>query len=161
MSTRVKTGLGTGLGKGGDAWQAIEADTIAAILQRCRTIAVVGLSPDPGRVSFAVSRYMQANGYRIVPVNPNAGRVLGELCYPSLSEAAQHESIDLVNCFRRSEEIAAIADEAIAVGAKAVWMQLGVVNDVAAGKLRAAGLQVVQDRCLMIEHRLAKARSLL
>ena len=161
MSTRVKTGLGTGLGKGGDAWQAIEADTIAAILQRCRTIAVVGLSPDPGRVSFAVSRTMQAAGYRIVPVNPNAGRVLGERCYPSLSEAAQHESIDLVNCFRRSEEIAAIADEAIAVGAKAVWMQLGVVNDVAAGKLRAAGLQVVQDRCLMIEHRLAKARSLL
>ena len=138
-----------------------EADTFAAIraiVQHCRTIAVVGLSPDPGRASFGVARHMQAAGYRIVPVNPNATSVLGERCYPSLGEAARHESIDLVNCFRRSEEIAALADEAIAVGAKAVWMQLGVVDHAAADKLRTAGLQVVQDRCLMIEHRLAKAR---
>ena len=143
---------------------ASEADAqaaITAIFQHCRTIAVVGLSPDPSRASFGVSRYMQAAGYRIVPVNPNAASVLGERCYPTLSEAARHETIELVNCFRRSEEIAAIADEAMAIGAKSLWMQLGVVNDAAAGKLRAAGLQVVQDRCLMIEHRLAKARGLL
>lgn len=143
---------------------ASEADTLAVmatILQHCRTIAVVGLSPDASRASFGVSHYMQAAGYRIVPVNPNAASVLGERCYPSLSEAARHETIDLVNCFRRSEEIAALADEAMAIGAKAVWMQLGVVDEAAANKLRAAGLQVVQDRCLMIEHRLAKARGLL
>lgn len=143
---------------------ASEADAqaaITAILQHCRTIAVVGLSPDPSRASFGVSRYMQAAGYRIVPVNPNAASVLGERCYPTLSEAARHETIELVNCFRRSEQIAAIADEAMAIGAKSLWMQLGVVNDPAADKLRASGLQVVQDRCLMIEHRLAKARGLL
>jgi uncharacterized protein len=138
-----------------------EGDTILAILQRCRTIAVVGLSPNPARASFDVSRAMQAAGYRIVPVNPNADRVLGEQCYPSLREAAQHEKIDLVNCFRRSEEIGAIADEAIAIGAQALWMQLGVANNAAADKLRAAGVLVVQDRCLMIDHRLAKARGLL
>lgn len=143
---------------------ASDADILAAItsiLQGCRTIAVVGLSPDAGRASFGVTRYMQAAGYRIVPVNPNASSVLGERCYRTLSEAARHETIELVNCFRRSEEIAALADESIAIGAKAVWMQLGVVDDAAASKLRAAGLQVVQDRCLMIEHRLAKARGLL
>ena len=143
---------------------ASEADilaTITSILQGCRTIAVVGLSPDSSRASFGVSRYMQAAGYRIVPVNPNAPSVLGERCYPTLSEAARHETIELVNCFRRSEAIAAIADEAMAIGARSLWMQLGVVDVAAAGKLRAAGLQVVQDRCLMIEHRLAKARGLL
>ncbi|MCY7369353.1 MAG: CoA-binding protein [Polaromonas sp.] len=138
-----------------------EADTATAILQRCRTIAVVGLSPDPSRVSFAVSRYMQAAGYRIVPVNPKAASVLGERCYASLSAAALHETIDLVNCFRRSEEIGAIADETLALGLPALWMQLGVVNDAAADKLRAAGVQVVQDRCLKIQHRLARARGLL
>lgn len=133
-------------------------DEMRAILQRCRTIAVVGLSPDASRASFGVSRYMQQAGYRIVPVNPNAASVLGERCYASLSEAARHEAIDLVNCFRRSEEIEAISDEAMAIGAKAVWTQLGVVDDAAAARLRAAGLLVVQDRCLMIEHRLAQAR---
>jgi uncharacterized protein len=133
-------------------------DAKRSILQRCRSIAVVGLSPDPARVSFGVSHYMQAAGYRIIPVNPNAASVLGERCYSTLSEAAQHETIDLVNCFRRSAEIAAIADEALTIGAKALWMQLGIVDDAAADKLRAAGLLVVQDRCLMIEHRLAKVR---
>ena len=144
-----------------DANASEAADPVVAILQHCRTIAVVGLSPDPSRVSFGVSQYMQAAGYRIVPVNPNATNVLGETCYASLSEAAQHETIDLVNCFRRSEDIEAIAGEAMAIGAKAVWMQLGVVNESAATKLRAAGVQVVQDRCLKIEHRMAKARGLL
>ena len=137
------------------------ADAATAILQRCRTIAVVGLSPDPTRISFAVSRYMQAAGYRIVPVNPNASQVLGETCYASLGAAAQHEKIDLVNCFRRSEEIAAIADETLALALPALWMQLGIVNDAAARRLRAAGVQVVQDRCLKIEHRLAQLRGLL
>ena len=126
---------------------------IARILNDCRTIAVVGLSPKPDRASFDVSRYMQAAGYRIIPVNPNATEVLGEKAYPTLQEAALHEKIDLVNCFRNSEDIPPIVDDAIAIGAKAVWMQLGIVHAAAAAKAEAAGLLVVQDRCLKIDHR--------
>ena len=127
---------------------------ILGILAECRTIAVVGLSPNPQRDSFDVARYMQANGYRIIPVNPSAGvaQILGEKVYPSLLEASQAEKIDLVNCFRKSEDIAPIVDDAIAISAKAVWMQLGVVHADAAAKAQLAGLKVVQDRCLKIEH---------
>lgn len=131
------------------------------ILANTRTIAVVGLSPKPHRDSYRVSQYMQAQGYRIVPVNPHATQVLGEKAYASLAEAARHETIDLVNCFRNSAAIAAIADEAIAIGAKALWMQLGVENAAAAAKAGAAGLQVVQDRCIMVEHAAFKARGVL
>jgi predicted CoA-binding protein len=131
------------------------------ILNHCRTIAVVGLSPKPHRASFDVARYMQANGYRIIPVNPNAAEVLGEKAYSTLLEAAKHEKIDLVNCFRNSEDIPPVVDEAIAIGAKAVWMQLGIANAAAAAKAEAAGLLVVQDHCIKIDHRVLHSRGLL
>jgi len=128
-------------------------DDIRWVLRHCRTVAVVGLSPKPHRDSYMVARYMQAHGWRIVPVNPNAsGEILGEQVYPSLSEAAKHERIELVNCFRNSADIPPIVDEAIAIGAQAVWMQLGVEHAAAADKARAAGLAVVQNRCLKIDH---------
>ena len=137
------------------------AERMPHILNHCRTIAVVGLSPQPHRASFDVSRYMQANGYRIIPVNPNATEVLGEKAYPSLTEAARHEKIDLVNCFRNSEDIPPVVDEAIAIGAKAVWMQLGISHPAAAAKAEAAGLLVVQDHCIKIDHRVLQSRGLL
>jgi uncharacterized protein len=130
--------------------------TQAAIRQSlasCKTIAVVGLSPKPHRDSFRVAKYMQDHGCRIVPINPNALEVLGEKSYASLTEAAQHERIDMVNCFRNSEDIPPIAAEAIAIGAKSLWLQLGVVNDAAAKQATDAGLVVVQNLCLMVEHR--------
>jgi uncharacterized protein len=123
------------------------------ILQHCRTIAVVGLSPQPQRDSHDVARYLQAHGYRIIPVNPNATEVLGEKSYATLREAAQHEAIDLVDCFRNSADIPPIVDDAIAIGAKAVWMQLGISHAAAASKAEAAGLVVVQDRCIKLDHR--------
>jgi len=137
------------------------AERMPYILTHYRTIAVVGLSPEPHRASFDVSRYMQAQGYRIIPVNPNATEVLGEKAYPSLTEAAQHEHIELVNCFRKSEDIPPVVDEAIAIGAKAVWMQLGIRHPAAAAKAEAAGLLVVQDHCLKIDHKVLQSRGLL
>jgi hypothetical protein len=127
---------------------------IRAILRDCRTVAVVGLSPKPHRDSHRVARYMQAQGWRVVPVNPNASgqTILGEPVYPSLTEAARHTRIELVDCFRNSADIPPIVDEAIAIGARAVWLQLGVEHAEAAARARAAGLRVVQNRCLMIDH---------
>ena len=122
-------------------------------LANCHTIAVVGLSPKPHRDSYRVAKYMQDHGFRIVPINPNATEVLGEKAYASLTEAAMHERIDMVNCFRNSEDIPPIAAEAIAIGAKSLWLQMGIVNDAAAAQAQAAGLTVVQDKCLMVEHR--------
>ena len=122
----------------------------------CKTIAVVGLSPKPHRDSFRVSKYMQDHGFRIVPINPNAPEVLGEKAYASLTEAAQHVHIDMVNCFRNSEDIPPIAAEAIGIGAKSLWLQIGVAHDEAAAQATAAGLVVVQNRCLMVEHRQGK-----
>ena len=131
--------------------------TTLELLKTCRTIAVVGLSSNPARPSFGVAQYMQAHGYRIIPVNPNEAEVLGEKCYATLTAAAQHETFDMVNCFRNSADIPPIVDEAIALsalaGIKAVWMQQGVAHPQAAAKAEAAGLAVVQDRCLKIEHR--------
>ena len=130
--------------------------TMSAIhlsLAHCKTIAVVGLSPKPHRDSFRVAKYMQDHGFRIVPINPNASDVLGETSYASLTEAAQHERIDMVNCFRNSEDIPPIATEAIAIGAKSLWLQLGVAHEAAAKEAADAGLLVVQNRCLMVEHR--------
>ncbi len=135
-------------------------ERIPHILQHCRTIAVVGLSAKPHRASFDVARHMQASGYRIIPVNPNETEVLGEKAYATLTDAARHENIDLVNCFRNSEDIPPIVDEAIAVGAKAVWMQLGIAHHDAAAKAEAAGLLVVQDHCLKIDHRVMRAQGL-
>jgi predicted CoA-binding protein len=127
------------------------------ILGSNRTIAVVGLSPQWHRPSFFAAKYMQSHGYRIVPVNPGATEILGERSYPSVTAAAQALAadgvkIDMVDCFRRSEDIPPIADEAIAIGARCLWLQLGVVNEHAAAKARAAGLEVVMDRCVKIEH---------
>ena len=130
-----------------------EAQTIAQLVAQPLTVAVVGLSPKPHRDSFGVAQYMQAHGWRIVPINPNASEILGEKAYPTLTEAAQHVRIDMVNCFRNSEDIPPIAAEAIAIGAKSLWLQLGVVNNAAAQLATEAGLVVVQDRCLMVEHR--------
>lgn len=129
------------------------------LLRNARTIAVVGLSARQNRPSHEVAQYLQANGYRIIPVNPTyAGTyILGEHCYATLSQAAKAVAaetgpIDIVDCFRRSEHIEAVVDEAIAIGAGCVWMQLGIVNERAAEKARAAGLRVVMDKCIKIEH---------
>jgi predicted CoA-binding protein len=129
------------------------SNAIQQSLADCQTIAVVGLSPKPHRDSFRIAKYMQDHGFRIVPINPNASEVLGEKAYASLTEAAAHERIDMVNCFRNSEDIPPIAAEAIAIGAASLWLQLGVVNHAAAQQATDAGLVVVQDRCLMVEHR--------
>ena len=137
------------------------AERMPYILNHCRTIAVVGLSDQPHRASFDIARYMQAQGYRIIPVNPNVSEVLGEKAYPSLTEAAKHEKIDLVNCFRNSPDIPPVVDEAITIGAKAVWMQLGITHPAAAARAEAAGLLVVQDHCLKIDHRVLMSRGLL
>jgi predicted CoA-binding protein len=131
--------------------------TLRRILGTCRTIAVVGLSPQWHRPSFFAAKYMQSHGYRIVPVNPSAPEILGERSYPSVTAAASALAerglkIDLVDCFRKSEDIPPIADEAIAIGARCLWMQIGVINEAAARKARAAGLDVVMNRCVKIEH---------
>ena len=133
-----------------------ETETIHQILTQCRTVAVVGLSPKPARASFDVARYMQAHGWRIIPVNPVAAAsgatILGEPVYASLQEAAQHASIDLVNVFRNSEDVPPVAQEAIAIGARALWLQLGIENAPAAAAAQAAGLWVVQNQCLKVAH---------
>ncbi len=135
---------------------------IPALLKQYRTIAVVGLSNKPERPSHEVAHYMQRHGYRIVPVNPSyaGSQILGEECHANLSEAAaalkqQGAAIEIVDCFRKSDAIPPIADEAIAIGARCLWLQLGVSNEAAAAKAKAAGLQVVEDRCIKIEHRAA------
>jgi predicted CoA-binding protein len=124
-----------------------------------RTVAVVGLSAKPDRPSHEVAQYLQQHGFRIIPVNPTyAGTpILGEHCYASLTEAATALAphgihIDIVDCFRKSDAMLPIAIEAIAIGARCLWMQLGVLNEAAATKARDAGLQVVMDRCMKIEH---------
>jgi predicted CoA-binding protein len=126
-------------------------DKIREILENCRTVAVVGLSPNPERDSHEVAKYLQEVGYRIIPVNPKAGRILGEKSYPDLSSIPG--MVDVVDIFRSSENVPPIVDEAIKVGAKTVWMQLGVVNEPAAKKAAEAGLNVVMDRCMLREHK--------
>ncbi len=136
---------------------------LSRILTHYRTIAVVGLSPKPHRASHGVARYLQAQGYRVIPVNPQAGvdEILGEKVYASLSEAAQHASVDVVDCFRNSEDIPPVAEEAMAIGAKVLWMQLGIQHEAAAAQAQAAGLAVVQDLCIKIEHARLKAQGIL
>ena len=131
---------------------AIPNAPIAPLLKRSHTIAVVGLSPRPHRTSHGVAQYMKSVGYRIIPVNPNASEVFGEKAYPTLTAAAKVEKIDLVDVFRNAEDVPPVIDEAIAIGVPAVWLQLGIRHDAAAAKARAAGLEVVQDRCIMVEH---------
>ena len=126
------------------------AETISRILEECRTIAVVGLSSDTWRPSNSVSAYMRRSGYRVIPVNPNETEVFGEKAYPDL--ASVPEKIELVDVFRRSEEAGKAVDEAIRIGAKAVWLQEGVIDREAAQRALDAGLLVVMDRCWLKEH---------
>jgi predicted CoA-binding protein len=124
--------------------------TEAQILKNSKTIAIVGLSADPERPSYNVGKYLKAHGYKIIPVNPNEKRVLGLKSYPDLVSIPA--KIDAVDIFRRSEDVRPIVREAIKAGAKAVWMQEGVINEEAAAEARKAGLKVVMDRCMYKEH---------
>ncbi|MCW5981854.1 MAG: CoA-binding protein [Bryobacteraceae bacterium] len=124
---------------------------IADLLRTAHTIAVVGLSSKKWRASHGVSEYMQSQGYRIIPVNPEENEVLGEKAYPNLQSVP--EKVDIVNVFRRPEHAPGIVDSAIAVGARAVWMQEGVYHPAAAATATAAGLLVIMDRCILKEHR--------
>lgn len=126
-------------------------ETIEKILDECRTIAVVGLSSNPARASNGVASYMRRNGYRVIPVNPNETEVFGDKSYASLSDVPS--GIELVDIFRRSEEAGRAVDEAITIGAKAVWLQEGVIDHAAAQRAMDAGLLVVMDRCWLKEHR--------
>lgn len=126
-------------------------DEIRKILTESKTVAVVGLSPKEDRPSFHVASYLQSQGYRIIPVNPNADRILGEKSYPDL--ASIPDKIDVVDIFRKSGDVPPVVDEAIQSGVKAVWMQEGIVNEPAAQKARSAGLMVVMDRCMLKEHK--------
>ena len=128
-----------------------QADPVADLLKRSKTIAVVGLSNSPLRPSHGVSAYMQTNGYRIIPVNPNIKGALGEKAYASLLDVP--EKIDIVNIFRRSEFVEEIVDQAIQLKVPAIWMQEEVINEKAAEKARKAGILVVMDRCILKEHK--------
>lgn len=134
-----------------------EDEVIDEILKLARVIAVVGLSNHPWRPSYQVSAYMQAAGYRIIPVNPNETEALGERTYATLEDVP--ERIDVVNVFRRSEFVPPVVESAIRVGAKAVWMQEGVIHEEAARRARETGLRVVMDRCLLKEHMRRKGKS--
>jgi len=126
-------------------------DPITEILQRAKTIAVVGLSDNPLRPSHGVAAYLQTQGYRIVPVNPQIDSALGEKAYPSLLDVP--EKIDIVDIFRRPEFVEEVVDQAIQLKVPAVWMQEEVIHEQAAQKARAAGIFVVMDRCILLEHR--------
>lgn len=120
------------------------------ILNKYRSIAVVGASANPERPSYQIASYLMEQGYQVYPVNPNAKEILGRPSYPSLSSI--QDAVEVVDIFRRSEDVVPIVDEAIKIGAKAVWMQEGVINEAAAAKARDAGLLVVMDKCIREEH---------
>ena len=130
---------------------APSADPIFDILTKYKSIAVVGLSSNPARPSYGVTEYMQSAGYHIIPVNPNETDVLGEPSYASLEEIPQ--KIEIVDIFRRAEEVPQVVDAAIRAGARVIWMQLGIANEAAAEKARAAGIAVVMDACILVEHK--------
>ncbi|MGH7701219.1 MAG: CoA-binding protein [Gemmatimonadales bacterium] len=127
-------------------------DQLRTLLREAKTVAVVGLSPRPQRPSHGVAQYLQDAGYRVVPVNPGHAEILGERCYPSLAAAAAQHAIDVVDVFRRSEAAGAVVDEAIAIRAKLVWLQVGVVDEAAAARARAARIPLVMNRCLAVDH---------
>ena len=127
-----------------------DINTLRRILSQSRVIAVVGLSADWFRPSYFAAKYLQEHGYRIIPVNPRYEAILGEKCYRSLRDIP--EKVDIVDCFRKTADIPPICDDAIAIGAKVLWQQLGVRNEAAARKAQAAGLESVMDRCVKIEH---------
>jgi hypothetical protein len=127
------------------------SDVVAQILRSAKTIAVVGLSSNPMRASHGVAAYLKNAGYRIIPVNPNETEVLGEKAYARLEDVT--ESVDIVDVFRKAEEVPGVAESAIRIGAKVLWMQLGIENAEAAERALVAGLAVVEDSCLMVEHK--------
>ncbi|HEX6529006.1 MAG TPA: CoA-binding protein [Burkholderiales bacterium] len=127
-----------------------DINTLRRILRESRVIAVVGLSADWFRPSYFAAKYMQEHGYRVIPVNPKYDSILGEKCYRSLRDVP--EPIDIVDVFRKTQDVPPIADDAIAIHAKVLWQQLGVRNESAAAKARAAGMDAVMDRCVKIEH---------
>jgi predicted CoA-binding protein len=127
-----------------------DSDKLRRILKGSRTIAVVGLSAQWHRPSYFAAKYLQEHGYRVIPVNPTYPEILGEKSYKRLADIP--EKVDVVDCFRKSSEIPALAEEAIAIGAKVLWMQLGVENAEARARAEAAGLEVVENRCMKIEH---------
>ena len=126
------------------------SEKIKAILEKYKTVAIVGLSPKPERDSYKVAKYLKENHYRIVPVNPGQKEILGEKCYPNLK--AIPFPIDVVDIFRKPEAISPVVDDGIEIGAKVVWMQLGLAHNQAADKARKAGLEVVMNKCIKIEH---------
>lgn len=133
---------------------------IREAIESAKNIAVVGCSPNPARPSHSIARYLQENGYRVIPVNPGHRTLLGETCYPSIEAIPQDVRIDIVDVFRRSSEVGPIADQAIRRGAGFFFMQQGVVDQPAAERLEAAGIPVAMDRCILIEReRLARVRS--
>ena len=127
-----------------------DINTLRRILKESRVIAVVGLSADWFRPSFFAAKYMQEHGYRVIPVNPKYPQILGEKCYKSLRDIP--EKVDLVDIFRKTQDVMPIAEQAIAIGAKVLWQQLGVKNEAAATKARVAGMEAVLDHCVKIEH---------
>ncbi|MFF2093548.1 CoA-binding protein [Paenibacillus sp. NPDC058174] len=131
------------------AFENPSRDRIKELLQESNVIAVVGLSEKPDRVSYMVSEAMKAKGYRIIPINPNAETILGEKSYPSLRDIP--EKVDIVNVFRRPEHTPPVAEEAVAIGAKTLWLQLGIANDEAARIAAEGGLNVIMDRCIKVE----------
>ncbi len=127
-------------------------ETIATLLREAKTIAVVGLSSNPERSSYGIAEYLQKHGYRVIPVNPAETEVLGEKSYASLKDIPVH--IDIVDVFRRSEFVPEIADQAIEIGAQALWLQMGVIHEEAARIARCAGLTVVMNQCIAVDHSL-------
>jgi predicted CoA-binding protein len=128
-----------------------DPQTIRTLLTQTRTWAVVGCSPDPGRDSNRIARLLQSRGFHVIPVNPNVEEVLGERCYPSVTAIPADAGVEVVDIFRRADRAGAHVDEAISIGARGVWMQLGVVDEAAAQRAAAAGLLVAMDRCPAIE----------
>ncbi len=134
---------------------AVAWNDVQRILKQTKTIAVVGLSDKPDRDSYQIASYLQQQGYRIIPVNPRVNEVLGEKAYPSLRNVP--DPVDVVDIFRRSEDVPPIVEDAIAIGAKVVWMQSGIVNEEAAARAEAAGLKVIMDACMRSAHRTLRA----
>ncbi|WP_409341136.1 CoA-binding protein [Paenibacillus sp. MBLB4367] len=136
------------------AFENPSREHIKSLLEQTKNVAVVGLSDNPERTSHMVAAAMQQRGYRIIPVNPNAENILGETCYKSLSDIP--EPVDIVNVFRRSELCVPVAEEAVKINAKVLWLQLGVMNDEAAEIANAGGLEVIMDRCIKVEDAILK-----
>jgi hypothetical protein len=132
--------------------ERMKKEEIKKILAECKTVAVVGISPKEDRPSYGVASYLQSKGYRIVPVRPDGETLLGEKVYPSLTEIPKEIEIDVVDIFRRPEDVPPVVEEAIRKGANVVWMQEGIIHEEAAAQARRAGLKVVMDRCMKKDH---------